>query len=166
MNTDRVEVHEGTSGFAYIRDARIVAFRWDLLESGLVLDMDAPTSESQEAQYMRAWVVFDAVSNLSVPAMNRVRVTKGFWSGTELRRDSVGAGEHKFVLSVLLPRFTGDILSESPQREITMVAARALVLTSRRTGRSNSGVAGLDNRQRAELATEADQLQALSMTWE
>ena len=70
MNTDRVEVHEGTSGFAYIRDARIVAFRRDLLESGLVLDMDAPTSESQEAQYMRAWVVFDAVSNLSVPAMN------------------------------------------------------------------------------------------------
>lgn len=103
MRSDRVEAHEGTSGFAYIRDAWIVAFRWDLLESGLVLDVDAPTSEYHEAQYMRAWVIFDSVSDLSMPAMNEVRVSKGLWSGTELRRDSVGDGEHRFISAFYCP---------------------------------------------------------------
>jgi hypothetical protein len=69
---------EENAALALARDARIVAIRWDLIEWGLVLDLDVPTSECENSAIRRAWLVFSGVSEVTIP-MAAARLPTGIW---------------------------------------------------------------------------------------
>lgn len=73
---------------ALTTDARIVAMRWDVLEWGVVLDLDVPVSEANDAPMRRAWLAFPGVSEITL-AMHEARLPTGIWltSSLEARPD-------------------------------------------------------------------------------
>jgi hypothetical protein len=64
-------------------DARIVAVRWDLVEWGVVFDLDTPVSEATGAAMKRAWLVFSGLDHLTVPMLG-VRLPTGLWLTSSL----------------------------------------------------------------------------------
>lgn len=58
--------------------ARVTALRWDLVPWGLVLDVNAQTTEQESARLHRGWIVFEGVSDLFAP-FNNSRLPMGFW---------------------------------------------------------------------------------------
>jgi hypothetical protein len=64
-------------------DARIVAVRWDLLEWGVVFDLDTPVSEAKRSAMKRAWLVFSGLDQLTVPMLG-ARLPTGLWLTSSL----------------------------------------------------------------------------------
>lgn len=71
MNTtnETVQTLSDSETQKIMRDARIVAIRWDIMEWALVFDLDTPISEESGAEMRRAWVVFHGVSTLSIDVL-------------------------------------------------------------------------------------------------
>lgn len=161
MTAQGIDIHKGTTGHSQFRDARVVALRWDLWDSALVLDLDSPTSESRDRPYRRTWAVFDGVTDLSMPLMTAVRVTKGLWSSDDLRCVAQSPNAELFALTLMMPHFDGQSLSSCPHLEVEIAAARVLILSSRSSTVSRSGLSGLENELRQGLATDAEMLASL-----
>lgn len=72
----RITQLASTETKAIVRDARIVAIRWDLIEWSLVLDLDIPVLEAMESLRRRAWAVFEGISDVSLE-LNHQRLPRG-----------------------------------------------------------------------------------------
>lgn len=94
---------------ALTTDARVVAIRWDLLEWGLVLDLDVPISEGENAAMRRAWLVFPGVSEVTM-AIQDARLPTGIWLTSSLDEIPDNDGFRIFSCQALLPVFDGNTL--------------------------------------------------------
>lgn len=144
----RSQVHELT------RDARVVAIRWDLLDWGVVLDLDAPVSEANDADMRRAWLAFSVVDEITV-AIKEARVPTGIWLTSSLEQTSDEKGYSVFSCHALLPVLDGD----SPSSTLSIRAQGIFGLVSR--GSCRPGEYGLSFEARQSLCSDAELLSAL-----
>jgi hypothetical protein len=151
---DRAETLEATI------DARIVALRWDLVEWALVLDCDLPAFGERESNAVkRAWIVFDAVGEISLP-LDSARLPRGIIAGSSIGEIARGESFSEFNISVLIPRFSeDDELIGNPSSVLTITAKTVLAVRSIAFG--DFGEYSGDVFQRNSLADENDFLEAI-----
>lgn len=140
-------------------DARIVAIRWDLIPWSLVLDLDAPESEREDAGERRAWLVFDDISEISWPFVEaRVPIGPRITGG--LAASGPEGGFNDFTFAPQLPQFTeSGELRPFPDKDVTIRARAVRAVIS--TGSAPSEEFGLARALRLSLATDDELLEVL-----
>lgn len=90
-------------------DARVAALRWDVVPYALVLDLDV-VEQAMRSRVRRAWIAFDGLSDFTWP-FDKVRVPRGWFSTSCLRRQESHAGFTSFRFTVLAPQYAADSAS-------------------------------------------------------
>jgi hypothetical protein len=141
------------------RGAKLVALRWDLVEWGLVLDLDVPLREGKEAPIYRVWLVFRGVSEISFPLEN-TRLPNGCFLSSYMSIEKKVGGFEDYSFSALLPTYD---LSGNPLRPVT----KSIVIRAKEVnGLSSVKTAIPDNfgfltrETRLGLATDQEMLNA------
>lgn len=151
---------EGNAALALARDARIVAIRWDLIEWGLVLDLDVPTSECESSAMRRAWLIFSGVSEVTIP-IEAARLPNGIWLTSSLAVEGGQDGLRLYTCWALLPSFDGNELRAADAGgDISIRAQELLGVMSAAT--DNPKEYGLSYQARTELATDQAMLDAVN----
>ncbi len=151
---------EESAALALARDARIVAIRWDLMEWGLVLDLDVPTSECESSAMRRAWLVFSGVSEVTIP-MEAARLPTGVWLTSSLAVEGGQDGLRVYTCWALLPSFDGDELRATDAVGGISIRAQELVGVISATT-DNPTEYGLSYQARTRLATDQAMLDAVN----
>ena len=139
---------ENEAALQLSKDARVVAVRWDLVEWGLVLDLDTPISEAEGAPMRRAWLVFPGVAECTMPIL-AARLPNGIWLSSALRLQRDGQGFQTFRCDALLPVFEGEALQAAAASQEFSVRAQGFVgLASETTERPTQYGLSLDARRR------------------
>lgn len=153
-------VVEESDALALARDARIVAIRWDLVEWGLVLDLDVPTSECEGSPMRRAWLVFSGVSEITIP-MEVARLPNGVWITSSFLVEGGQDGFRLYTCCAIFPNFDGNELRDAAAGESISIRAQKLVgIISAKS--DNSEEYGLSYQARSRLATDQDMLEAVN----
>lgn len=146
--------------FHLSRDARVVAVRWDLLEWGVVIDLDTPISEAAGAAMQRAWLVFDGVAEMTIP-MDSARLPNGIWLTSSLTAETDREGFRVYTCQALLPTFDGTILRSAKSSGAIRIRAQGLTgVTS--NGFDTPSNYGLSFEARDRLCTDRDMLNAVT----
>ena len=139
-----------------VREAILVAVRWDLIPWCLVLDLDTPTSEAKDARMRRVWLVFEGMSEISW-SLDRARLPNGCWIYNLLEPESLSDGFILFTLMTLAPAFRADgSVHENSMRELRIRAKKAYGVISEGSGVPD--VSGLARDVRLALAGDDDML--------
>lgn len=96
----RITKLPSTETKAIVRDARIVAIRWDLIEWSLVLDLDIPVSEAPETFRRRAWAIFDGISDVSLE-LHHQRLPRGIEVVDDAMETQNGDGFNTYTMSFI-----------------------------------------------------------------
>jgi hypothetical protein len=158
MSSQRVRLLS-SSDTTQILDAKIVSIRWDLLPWSLVLDCDIPSDEGVNClSKYRGWIVFDGTRDITLD-LESIRLPNGIFcnGGIEVVNSTTPLFEYK--LPALLPRFSGDIISNNPHAILSVTAKGLRGVISTNAGAF--GDLGPDRAQRNALATDEELLQAL-----
>jgi hypothetical protein len=107
-------------------DARIVAIRWDLVEWGVVLDLDVAVSEAKNAAMRRAWLVFPGVSEMTI-AIQEARLPTGIWLTSSLEELPDDDGFRIFSCQALLPVFYGNTVRPTGTSSTLSIRAQNLL---------------------------------------
>jgi hypothetical protein len=143
-----------------VRNAKLVAIRWDLIPWCLVLDLDAPTSEAKGAQMRRVWLVFEGMSEISW-LLDRARLPNGCWISNSLETESLSDGFFLFTFMTLAPAFTGaGSVDKNPTRVLCIRAKKVYGIASESSGMPD--VSGLTRDVRLGLAGDEEMLLAAS----
>ena len=140
-------------------DARVVAVRWDVLPWGLVLDLDAPVAESENAPMRRAWLAFLEVGEITIP-MLEARLPTGIWLTSSLQVGPDERGFRVFSCNALLPVFDGNSLRSTGVPSPLAVRARAVLGLASRDSRIGEEY-GLGFESRQALCSDRDMLNSL-----
>lgn len=147
------------AALALVRDARIAAIRWDIVEWGLVLDIDAPVTEAPGAPMRRAWLVFSGVSDVTIP-VQAARLPNGIWVTSVMSADAGTDGFRAYSAAALLPVFDGNVPRGDTSSGTVVVRAQSLVgVASSQT--AAAGDHGLSHESRTGLATDLDMASVL-----
>lgn len=142
------------------RDAKIVSIRWDLVDWGLVLDLDVSMSESHQSLVRKAWLFFEAISDIDIP-LNEVRIPNGCFLTSNIATKQLEDGFRIYSFNALLPKF--DIYDEmtSPMTKCITIKAQNIsgVITENMTAVNEFGF--LDRKKRLDLATDEEMLMGL-----
>jgi hypothetical protein len=142
------------------QDARIVAIRWDLIDWGLVLDLDVPASESEGSPMRRAWLVFSGVSEVSIP-MENARLPNGVWLTSSLSVERDQAGFKVYSCNALLPSFEGNERRANDAKNTISIRAQDLTGVIS-TGSDNPSEPSLSYEARTRLANDQSMLEAVA----
>jgi len=126
VEDDDIQVLSGDAAYSVILDARIVAIRWDVVDWGVVFDLDCPLSEASDAPYARGWLAFVGLSDLSLP-LKSARVPQGLWSTTELSVEHAEGDLFDFGFRVQLLDFAPDGSFHASPLDIINVRAQGVV---------------------------------------
>ncbi len=160
MNQNRVSIVDPLVAPHLALDAKIVAFRWDILAWALVVDIDCrENAEDGSDGIGRAWLVFDDITDISC-SLDEARLPNGIFSTYGIVEKIVNAEYIDFSLFVLAPRFgSSDKVQSNPNREIKL-RAKAL-----RAVKSNTvaafGEFGPNFSERQNLASDQELLDAV-----
>ncbi len=147
-----IDVLVADAAYAMTKDARVVGIRWDLVEWGLVFDLDCPASEARDSPCSRGWLIFRNVAEMSLPLTGRVRLPSGIWITSELRSDGA-AGVNTYAFEMLAPEFGPDEqLARSPTHTASVRAEVVVGLRTREHGQP--GPTGLAYEARQRLASD------------
>lgn len=141
-------------------DARVTAIRWDLLEWGVVFDLDVPISEAEDAPMRRAWLAFEGVSEITIPMLDArlptgIRLTSSMEVG--IRTDDFQV----FSCWALLPVFDGNVLRRDQTSAKVSIRAQGVTgIVSRSADRGS--LYGLSFLARNALATDTDMRSVLA----
>jgi hypothetical protein len=142
-----------------VRDARIAAIRWDIIEWGLVLDIDTPATEAPGAPMRRAWLVFSGVSDVTVPA-RAARLPNGIWVTSVMNAESGTDGFRTYSAAALLPVFDENVPRGDGLSATVVIRAQGLLgVVSSRT--AVAGDHGLSFEARTGLSTDMDMASTL-----
>jgi len=148
---------------AVIRDARIVAIRWDIVPWSVVFDLDVPVSESKVAEMRRAWIVFEGVSMLNLSFAN-ARLPIGISVISEMWFDEPGCckgfreARFKALFTQTSPSDTSEV---SKIEEMVVVSKR--IFGAESVNSSPAGEFGLSWENRRLLASD-DELREIALT--
>jgi hypothetical protein len=149
-----------SDALALSRDARIVAIRWDLIEWGLVLDLDVPDSESADSPVRRAWLAFSGVSEVTIP-MEDARLPNGVWLTSSLGMEPDQDGFKIYFCQALFPNFIGNERRVTDANTGISIRAQGLVgVVSADTDNTNESA--LSYEARTKLATDLSMLEAIA----
>ena len=141
-------------------DARVVAIRWDLLEWGVVFDLDVPVSEAEDAPMRRAWLAFEGDSEITITMLD-ARLPTGIRLTSSME---IGIRANEFQLfscMALLPVFDGNVLRREQTAARMSIRAQGVTgIVSRSADRGS--LYGLSLLARNALATDADLLSVLA----
>jgi hypothetical protein len=159
VNTLQPALVDESAALALAKDARIVALRWDLLEWGLVLDLDVPSSEREDSTMRRAWLVFSGVSEVTLP-MEATRLPSGIWLTSSLAAEDRYDGFRVYTCWALLPTFDNDEVRTIDVSHSISIQAQSLVgiLSPTPGGACDYG---LTYRTRTSLASDQAMLEAI-----
>ena len=107
------------------KDTKLVALRWDLIDWGLVLDLDVPQSENSDAPVSRAWLVFQGVSEITLP-LKDTRLPNGCFLSSYVNIRASFNGLHDFTFNAMLPTFNGETILQPVTKEI-VIRAKAIL---------------------------------------
>jgi hypothetical protein len=138
-------------------DARIVAVRWDLVEWGVVFDLDTPVSEATGAAMKRAWLVFSGLDHLTVPLL-RVRLPTGLWLTSSLDVEPAADGFRTYTCYALVGVPHGAEVRASSNTVIVQSQSLVGVVSTNEARPIDYGLA-LDVRRK--LASDDEMLRAL-----
>lgn len=138
-------------------DARVVAIRWDLISSSLILDLDTPIAESS-FQSRRVWLCFEEVESFIWPA-HQARIPTGCFLASIVEETETGPS-YDFRIAVLLPRFEKNKVVPGSLQEIRIRARKLHGAAS--TNGAEPTEYGLEFDQRRRLASDEDLLGCLS----
>lgn len=157
--TSAIQLH-GQEAHALTLDARLVAIRWDLLDWGVVLDLDTPASESKDAPMRRAWLVFSGVDEITM-LLRDARLPTGIWLTSSLVVRLDDEGYHLCSCSALFPVFDGDELQSVNTPSTLSIRARSVfgVVSS---GFHAAGEVGLSYVERQSLSSDLEMLKVLA----
>jgi hypothetical protein len=154
----RVNKLEGDDVMPLTLDAKVVALRWDLAPWGLVIDLDTPTSEAENAPVRRAWLVFSGLGDVSWP-FDRARVPNGCWLTTPMFELKPEGRMRLFSFFAMLPQFDeADRLQPNAGAQIVISALSVHGLVSREVAVPSAD--GLSRKERTALATDTELVEA------
>lgn len=134
--------------YSLTTDARIVAIRWDLLEWGVVFDLDTPVSESEGAAMRRAWLAFSGVAEVTL-ALQNARLPTGIWLKSSLESMLDDEGFRRYTCQALLPVFEGHSLrSEGMSSTLSIRAQDVVGVVSRNSEAPREYGLSFESRQR------------------
>ena len=142
-------------GHSLTEDARVAAIRWDLMEWGLVFDLDVPISEAHEAPMRRGWLVFLGVAECTIPILN-ARLPNGIWLSSGLAERADDEGFRTYSWSALVPVFEGDEPKPSPVQQISVRAQSLVCIVSSESISPNPFGLGFDARR--QLCSDEEML--------
>ncbi len=151
---------QGSEVHAVTKDARLVAIRWDLLEWGVVLDLDVAASEAKSAVMRRVWLAFEGVAEITL-AVQRARLPTGIWLTSSLDAESDDEGFSIFSCQALVPVFDGNALSATATSRTLSIRAQA-VFGVRSRGAEAPADYGLTFESRQRLCSDLEMLACLS----
>ena len=158
MSTQRVRLLS-SEDTTQILDAKVVSIRWDLLPWCLLLDCDIPIDEGlNRLSKYRGWIVFDGTHDITLD-LESIRIPNGIFCNGGIEVVDLGTSLYEYKLPVLLPRFSGDIISNNPNAILSVTAKGLRGVMSTNAGAF--GDLGPDRAQRNALATDEELLQAL-----
>jgi len=153
-------VLEESDALHLTRDARIVAIRWDLIEWGLVLDLDVPVSESAGAPMRRAWIVFNGVADVTIP-MADARLPNGIWLTSALGVAPAQSGFRGYSCQALFPNFEGNERAAADAHSGMFIRAQSLVgVISTDSGNPSESMLSYEVRNR--LSSDLSMLEAIA----
>jgi hypothetical protein len=163
MSNPKVVVLNENEALSLGKDAKIVAFRWDLVPWCLVLDLDSPVEEGANAPLRRSWMIFVGMSELSW-SVEAARLPNGVFMTNALMVSEIPNDFHQYVLPLLAPKFgvQGD-MADNPHNRMSLKAKRLVGAIS--TATACFGEHGPDRKQRDALATDEDLLGAIGDVW-
>ena len=155
LNSDRVLLLAEAETHAVVCDARIAAIRWDLVPWSLVLDLDIPISEQQDARMRRAWVVFFGISMCSL-SLSNARLPTGIWITSKMWVETLfDRGFRKASFRVLLIEGNSSEAAENnASKEVAIVCRKIVGVTS--VDSCVGGELGLTWKDRTGLASDAE----------
>lgn len=142
--------------------ARLVGIRWDLIEWGLVFDMDTPISEAKGSPLYRVWIVFDGVSELCFP-FEKTRLPNGCFITSSFVTTEMSEGFFSYSAYALLPTYTAkDKYVEPVAKTISITAKSMFGVRSALTAEAGSTSGWLSREDRNRLASEDEMLEAIT----
>jgi hypothetical protein len=143
------------------RDGRIAAIRWDILPWGLVLDLDALTSEAGGAPLRRVWLAFEGLIEITT-TLEDARVPNGIWIASDIEITEVSPKVNDYSFLALLPKHAADdSLVGRASRNITIRARNLAGVASNATTPARE-IGGLGWAERNALARDEDLVEAFA----
>jgi hypothetical protein len=160
MNQIRVSIVDRVAALHLACDAKIVAFRWDILAWALVIDIDYRESAEDGSDGIgRAWLVFDDITDISC-SLDEARLPNGIFSTYGIVEKKVDADYIDFSLFVLAPRFgSSDKVQSNPNCEIKLRAKDFRAVKSNKV--AAFGEFGPNFNERQNLASDQELLDAV-----
>jgi hypothetical protein len=139
--------------------SQIVAIRWDLVERGLVLDINCSELSDGDGDSRRGWLVFEGISEISWSLENS-RLPNGVVITSPLGKSHIKDGFIQYEIRHLAPSFNDDDQIVGPPNITLMITCMRL------TGFvSSSAIPAQDTwlnyTERNSLATECDFISAV-----
>ncbi len=134
-------------------DAKVVAVRWDLVPWGLVIDIDVPLSEAENAPLHRAWIVFDGMNEINWN-FNNSRLPDGIWLTSNALVKQQTNGGLKFTIATLLPKFSENEPLPDTGEDFGLSITAKNILVFRSDKSISPGKYGLTRQQRLSLADD------------
>lgn len=164
MDSTKVTILDAHETCQIANDAKIVAFRWDILPWCLILDCDASADETANAMVQRAWVVFTGLSELTL-IIARARLINGIFSLRPLEVSESSEGFYNYILSILTPIFDdAEKLANNPHNTMIIRAKGLMGAVSK--AREYFGEYGPNRMQRNSLANDDELLEAITTALE
>lgn len=146
-----------------VRDAKIVALRWDLIEWAFVFDLDVPTSEGDCKPIHRTWLMFKGFSEISI-SMENARLPNGCFIASYISIEATQDGFENYCFDILSPIASNDLLS-CLTKPVRIRAKEMLGIRSVKTANGNE-FGNVTREIRNDLATDDQMLMLAQRLWQ
>jgi hypothetical protein len=141
-----------------IRDSKLVAIRWDLVDWGLVLDVDVPIRNPEETPddvtpVRRMWLVFGGMSEITWDLGN-ARLPDGCWMTSYGSIVQEEGDMQVFEITTMVPTFKGNEMAKDVRQTGRLAIRSMSMFAVRSKDHDLPGQFGLTREQRTSLADD------------
>jgi hypothetical protein len=135
-------------------DARVVAFRWDVIPWCLVLDLDVPVADGDRTSMKRAWIIFSGIASITWSLLD-ARLPTGVWLTSAIWSLSAKNGLFDYHVHALLSQLNDDdTVKERTAQKVIIRAQGVRAVISKNSAKAE--LFGLAWSDRASLVTDQE----------